>query len=1024
MKKYVLSFTFLLSGLINANDFDQLQRTRFVDKDQINAPTGMAVSPEGVVYVASDPNGARSGLEGIGKVYRCEDTDNDGKADKVSIYLDKIDSPRGLCYAGDTLYLMHPPFLSAIKDVDGDGVVDEQKVLLKNLGRGLVTKRVDHAQNGVRLAIDGWLYMAIGDQGCFETTGTDGSQVSLHGGGVLRVRPDGSKLEIVCTNVRNIYNVAVDPYLDIFTRDNTNDGGGWNTRFHQIFQYADYGYPRLYKHFGNEAMKSLVDYGGGSGTGMYYLHEPGFPGKLGDMLISNDYGRGILLHERKAHGASYQIKQEQVQFKRPMSTDADGFSRLYVSSWDNGSASYTKKRFGYVDRFVSKNDQAAQFPDLKKANSSDLVQYLVSRSQVARLNAMCEILKRNQAKTFNANLENQINDQNLELYARVAALFCYKQLNGVNANNFLQQKLKDDKLREFALRALFDFSDQVHSLPKDIILNALQDKNPRVQLQAITAMGKMNLVDHALELFKVASSEKMIVDSEAKAVSYVGSDGSYTAPISVHPHVALKVLVNLKNLKLYFDLLDDENYRETALRILQHYHEQAVIEGLIKKLNNSKDLELNELIMMALFRLYHREVEWQGKSWWNTRPNHKGPYFQPTKWELTEDIKLAIENGFNQFDKETNNRLITIMRINQIPPSSLKLEIEFDGIVDLLDKEKLSVEQSTIVMEAAEKGELNNEMKVKFFNKLNDCQGLKVYNTSVKLLDLWKAEQSKEKAIRKLYEDFIITTAYLDRFKELERKIQNHRSESFYACLIMLNMKTNPVVPAAVKTQIEKTLNRLCKDDKLSGRLLAPALLKFDDLSGLINDEQYSQIMKSSIKQFKKLKPQLKKLYSQKTQNSSQLISAMSYDEIIKASQKNTGKAAEGHKFFTSQACFVCHTVSEHEAPKGPYLGTVGEKFSREFIAESILRPSAIMAQGFVTKWFKMKDGTTIEGFITGFDGPAFEVRNVSGMTQKVDKSLIVESGDRDTSMMPPGLVNNMSLNDFNALLDYLQSLK
>ena len=89
MNKYVLSFTFLLSGLLNANDFDKLHRTRFVDKDKINAPTGMAVSPEGVVYVASDPNGARSGLEGVGKVYRCEDSTGDGIADKVNIYLDK-----------------------------------------------------------------------------------------------------------------------------------------------------------------------------------------------------------------------------------------------------------------------------------------------------------------------------------------------------------------------------------------------------------------------------------------------------------------------------------------------------------------------------------------------------------------------------------------------------------------------------------------------------------------------------------------------------------------------------------------------------------------------------------------------------------------------------------------------------------------------------------------------------------------------------------------------------------------------
>ncbi|MCM8531155.1 MAG: hypothetical protein NE330_08355, partial [Lentisphaeraceae bacterium] len=277
MKKLICGALLASLSFLNAQkvDVSGAKVTRFVDHKNITAPAGMSVSPEGVVYVSSDPNAARSGLLDVGKIYRCEDTDKDGVADKVTVFLDKVNAARGSCFVGDTLYLLHPPLLSALRDTDGDGVADVKKVLIDGVGQGVVTKRVDHAQNGVRMAIDGWLYLSIGDQGCYKATGTDGSQATLFGGGVLRVRPDGSNLEVYSTNVRNIYNVAIDPYLDIFSRDNTNDGGGWNTRFHHIPQLADFGYPRLYKHFGNEAMASMVDYGGGSGTGMYYLHEPG-----------------------------------------------------------------------------------------------------------------------------------------------------------------------------------------------------------------------------------------------------------------------------------------------------------------------------------------------------------------------------------------------------------------------------------------------------------------------------------------------------------------------------------------------------------------------------------------------------------------------------------------------------------------------------------------------------------------------------------------------------------------------------
>ena len=55
-------------------------------------------------------------------------------------------------------------------------------------------------------------------------------------------------MEIYCWGCA-ILDACVDPYLNIFTRDNTNDGGGWNVRFSHIMQSAEYGYPSWYKNF-------------------------------------------------------------------------------------------------------------------------------------------------------------------------------------------------------------------------------------------------------------------------------------------------------------------------------------------------------------------------------------------------------------------------------------------------------------------------------------------------------------------------------------------------------------------------------------------------------------------------------------------------------------------------------------------------------------------------------------------------------------------------------------------------------
>ena len=53
-----------------------------------------------------------------------------------------------------------------------------------------------------------------------------GRKLQVRGGGVVRVRPDGSGIELFSYGTRIILAVPTSPLLDLFGRDNTNDGGG------------------------------------------------------------------------------------------------------------------------------------------------------------------------------------------------------------------------------------------------------------------------------------------------------------------------------------------------------------------------------------------------------------------------------------------------------------------------------------------------------------------------------------------------------------------------------------------------------------------------------------------------------------------------------------------------------------------------------------------------------------------------------------------------------------------------------
>ena len=177
----------------------------------VRYPTCLAAAPTGEVFVGVDENGSLDAKPGRGRVVRCIDGDGDGKADKFNVFA-KMDSPRGVVFDAGTLYVLHPPDLTAYHDDNGDGVADRSETLVKGIGFDLKFRGADHTTNGIRLGIDGYIYVAVGDYGFVKAVGKDGTTLQLRGGGIVRVRTDGSGLEVVSRGQRNIYDVAVDPY--------------------------------------------------------------------------------------------------------------------------------------------------------------------------------------------------------------------------------------------------------------------------------------------------------------------------------------------------------------------------------------------------------------------------------------------------------------------------------------------------------------------------------------------------------------------------------------------------------------------------------------------------------------------------------------------------------------------------------------------------------------------------------------------------------------------------------------------
>src|SRR5262249_21912177 len=84
-------------------------------------------------------------------------------------------------------------------------------------------------------------------------------------------------------------------------------------------------------------------------------------------------------------------------------------------------------------------------------------------------------------------------------------------------------------------------------------------------------------------------------------------------------------------------------------------------------------------------------------------------------------------------------------------------------------------------------------------------------------------------------------------------------------------------------------------------------------------------------------------------------IANLNYEAALKRTFAAKGDAKKGEALFKSQTCFACHTTADGQTPKGPHLVEIGKRSKPDELVESILKPSAKIAQGYETYRFEMR---------------------------------------------------------------------
>jgi putative heme-binding domain-containing protein len=674
---------------------------------EIEAPTALAVAPNGDVYFAEDPmDMSGPPTKNLDRIWLLKG----GDPKKKVLFAEEMWAVMGLEVVRDRLYCVHAPHVTVFT-LAPDGTAAKREELFDDLGpkvAGLPGFN-DHIPSGIRMGLDGWLYVSIGDKGIprmsripIPLRGTErgkeiakqgsvhvaegrwrhvkeGHHISLEGGGVIRFRPDGTHLEVFASGTRNHLDVPMDEHDRIFLRDNTDDGLGWNTRFMYAPRGGYLGYPWAYKQRSAEALPMIHDFGGGSPCGGWVYCDDGLPETYRGRVFHCEWGKGkVFAVKVKPKGAGFELVDEikfldpegtAVKEFRPFTlrptTDGRGF---YVTDWGY-SGWLTRIKAGRIWKVTYTRDDVKPAPRGQDSDDLEqLVRALDHPAHTERLRAQRELIARGAKAT--APLEKLIAEKKLTprqlrhvWWVLTEAGPTPRFFNLLSENGL---KDADAGVRCEALRCLGQIPTRETGIPEaqiGLLRNLLHDilkddPDPQVRMQAADCLGSALLagaeVSGRLYLRLLSEQDRYVV-------------GALVFAIRNAAHWRFDRAIDLRDVPdVYFWVLADQ-YNLDALGMLKGEMTQ----------NASFRIRAVE----ALARNYFDRQLFDG-GWWGTQPAARKPPARTVAWEGTPVVREALLKALGDSDARVRKAVIAGLLAVRDPATLEPLLARFDAEAD------------------------------------------------------------------------------------------------------------------------------------------------------------------------------------------------------------------------------------------------------------------------------------------------------------------------------------------------------
>ena len=476
---------------------------------QIAKPMNLAFDAKGRLWVSESneyPFPARPGSEARDAIKVLEDTDGDGRADKITTFAEGLNIPLGIYPYKDGCIAFSIPTVTFFRDTDGDGRSDKREVLYTGFG-----SRDTHGMtNSFRRGYDGWLYATHGFNNESNITAAAAaaangrSSIKLVSGNIYRMAVDGARVEQWAWGPVNPFGMSFDSLGNMYVSDChsmpiTNVlRGGW---------YPHFGNP----HDGLGFAPTMMSHAHGSTAiaGTFIVADDRWPRELhGNMFVGNVMTSRINRDTITDNGST-RLAVEAPDFLscddpwfRPVDLRLGPDGAMYVADFYNRIIGHYEvpldhpgrdRECARIWRITYKDPKAAntvadRAPDLSTAPAADLVKALSHHNQTLRFLAADQITDR-VGSTATPLLQSAIAEPS-NAFQKVHALWLLHRFDQLSRGALASAANDSDvTVRTHAMRILGEARPLTDD-QRDLLRRSLSDAAGIVQRCAADALGR------------------------------------------------------------------------------------------------------------------------------------------------------------------------------------------------------------------------------------------------------------------------------------------------------------------------------------------------------------------------------------------------------------------------------------------------------------------------------------------------------------------------------------------------------